>query len=350
MRAMQPLKQGYLLKKGGSKGGRRNWSNRFFVLSADSLRYYSEKGGTLKGEIALTEFVSATCFRLKNHPYCINLNTGSRTFLIDISEENRRVEWLTAIRGIGGLWKYLSTPKVTGNTLGEKIITLGKVLLDNILEVLDIARDIDKQYEKDWRLEGFSDCVDNMVDNLFLFLVVSIDTKEKNYDTASWGKFISSIDSFLRNMDLLVEKIDISLSPLNINEHYPNLKVTLKNMYRLFNSIHDKDTTDNNDMTNVTFEMNLGEISYRNRADSLQVATELSLFKKLHMEYELDISSQFAKYTDVIPQINVSTLEKDQVNFFAINRVMPSRRFFSAGASLTPKQKRVSIGVNRISC
>lgn len=36
------LKEGFLLKKGGMRGGRRNWTKRWCVLKSNSLQFFRD--------------------------------------------------------------------------------------------------------------------------------------------------------------------------------------------------------------------------------------------------------------------------------------------------------------------
>ena len=97
-------KEGYLYKKGGTKGGmfsRGSWLQRWFVVGEDAtLRYYKDKGDAeAKGEILLTD---CKAFRLGNHRERLNcvlfeLKNGE-TFFMSADTEMDAEEWLVTIK------------------------------------------------------------------------------------------------------------------------------------------------------------------------------------------------------------------------------------------------------------
>jgi hypothetical protein len=57
----QPLLKGWLSKKGGTKGGRRNWTERYFVLRGETLTYYLSEGSSGEGEEMKGEITLLNC-------------------------------------------------------------------------------------------------------------------------------------------------------------------------------------------------------------------------------------------------------------------------------------------------
>lgn len=114
---------GKLQKEGGGKSllGRKNWKERLFELSESALEYYEKSNETEcpLGAISLYEVVSVKvcfwrllffCFVFKKDKkktktatvagkeHCFEVNTKTRTFLIQASSKTERDEWIKAIQ------------------------------------------------------------------------------------------------------------------------------------------------------------------------------------------------------------------------------------------------------------
>lgn len=63
------VKRGALVKRGGV---RKNWKQRFFVLRADSLEYYTEENGVFKGDFKLKRAAVLPALG-SNRPYCFEV-------------------------------------------------------------------------------------------------------------------------------------------------------------------------------------------------------------------------------------------------------------------------------------
>eukprot|EP01132_Coremiostelium_polycephalum_P004244 gene4244-5313_t len=92
------IKEGYLKKKGGGEGGRRNWTTRWFKLKADSLSYHKKrKDSKPKGVIKLTQA------RVETHsgkPFGIVILSGVnnknlvRDYLLMADTKKEQDEWI----------------------------------------------------------------------------------------------------------------------------------------------------------------------------------------------------------------------------------------------------------------
>ena len=73
--------KGWLQKKGGSKGGRRNWTRRWFVLTGNGeLQYFKDPGDTKeKKAIPLADCSALRMTSHKDKVFCIAFEVSETT-------------------------------------------------------------------------------------------------------------------------------------------------------------------------------------------------------------------------------------------------------------------------------
>ncbi len=99
----KPIKKvGKLQKEGGGKSllGRKNWKERLFELSESALEYYEKSNETESplGSVSLYEVVSVKASTVAGKDHCFEVNTKTRTFLIQANSSAERDEWIKAIQ------------------------------------------------------------------------------------------------------------------------------------------------------------------------------------------------------------------------------------------------------------
>eukprot|EP00013_Stygamoeba_regulata_P028261 CAMPEP_0177651612 /NCGR_PEP_ID=MMETSP0447-20121125/12654_1 /TAXON_ID=0 /ORGANISM="Stygamoeba regulata, Strain BSH-02190019" /LENGTH=475 /DNA_ID=CAMNT_0019154731 /DNA_START=62 /DNA_END=1489 /DNA_ORIENTATION=- len=115
--------EGWLNKKGGTKGGRRNWRRRYFTLSlVPGLCYYpSEKKRPtdLIKCIPIEEILEASASSKKLHT--ISLVLPGRQFLMEAASEPERQNWLEAFNNC----RLLKSQQTKRATEAKTLSTLG---------------------------------------------------------------------------------------------------------------------------------------------------------------------------------------------------------------------------------
>eukprot|EP01133_Synstelium_polycarpum_P019515 gene19515-23378_t len=98
------IKEGFLKKKGGGEGGRRNWTTRWFRLKQDTLSYYKKrKDAKPKGIVKLT---SARIETHSGKPFGIVLLCGInesnlvRDYLLMAESKKEQEDWIQAITDV----------------------------------------------------------------------------------------------------------------------------------------------------------------------------------------------------------------------------------------------------------
>ena len=106
-------RNGWLYKKGGQDGGRRNWKLRYFVLMDRAIAYYeTDKLKGFKGRINLLDIEDVHCDRRtsfffrdstltaeEKEIYVLNLTQKGKKgqFIVTAKEESEIEEWKTAL-------------------------------------------------------------------------------------------------------------------------------------------------------------------------------------------------------------------------------------------------------------
>eukprot|EP01130_Rhizamoeba_saxonica_P004614 TRINITY_DN187_c1_g1_i2.p1 TRINITY_DN187_c1_g1~~TRINITY_DN187_c1_g1_i2.p1 ORF type:complete len:560 (-),score=123.14 TRINITY_DN187_c1_g1_i2:79-1758(-) len=108
------VKQGYLKKQGGAKGGRQNWKTRYFVLDNMSLKYFKDKSSYENhklplGELYLDQFVSVdevapnevTSASKKQNFFALQVT--NRKLYLSTKDKDLADEWINSLSGMGSL-------------------------------------------------------------------------------------------------------------------------------------------------------------------------------------------------------------------------------------------------------
>lgn len=90
------FKEGWMTKQGGLI---KTWKRRYFVLTANSLIYYSKPGSKEKGRINIQDATPETAPDCKRQP-AFKLNTPDRVFYIVTDNPNDTQDWISTIRYI----------------------------------------------------------------------------------------------------------------------------------------------------------------------------------------------------------------------------------------------------------
>ena len=130
---------GWLLKQGGGKGGRRNFTRRWFVLTESDLSYFLN--ATLeekKGEIVLSSIIDILPFSTVRRECSIEIVTNDRVWVVSCESLESKTEWLqhlSRVAGIkpqeekhsGAVYKgWLWRNSVTGNSWNRCFVVLTK--------------------------------------------------------------------------------------------------------------------------------------------------------------------------------------------------------------------------------
>jgi hypothetical protein len=158
-----PLFQGYLSKKGGSKGGRRNWKKRYFVLTGDDLRYYENyqafisKPTQPKGAVGMRNYdkiLDSTESSNEAHPFCFVLEASERKLFMSSAARMTKGEWIDAIASIGEMHKFMvaktERSSVMLGTVENGLIEIVFKLLEKVSAVVsNVYSFIDEVNSKD---------------------------------------------------------------------------------------------------------------------------------------------------------------------------------------------------------
>jgi len=109
--------EGWLEKRGGSKGGRRNWQKRYFVLTDEMVAYFTPKG-ELKGHIPLVFVTEVKNSPVKSRENCFSIEydctemskkdktkKGVREIPIDCGDMNTKSRWIKYVDTIVKIYK-----------------------------------------------------------------------------------------------------------------------------------------------------------------------------------------------------------------------------------------------------
>lgn len=88
-------KEGTMKKKGGGRGGRRNWTTRWFKLGVDCLAYFKTKTDNPKGVISLH---GAVVDKWNGRPFGIVIKVASRDYLMCASDSKEQADWIVSIQ------------------------------------------------------------------------------------------------------------------------------------------------------------------------------------------------------------------------------------------------------------
>lgn len=102
------LRQGYLMKQGHII---KNWKKRSFVLTVDSLSYYSDEiSSSPKGEIEFCDIINVTNGK-KSSSFIINTKSG-KNFEIEAKDEKERDIWKTSLLSARRCWLLIERSEI----------------------------------------------------------------------------------------------------------------------------------------------------------------------------------------------------------------------------------------------
>jgi serine/threonine protein kinase len=100
----QIYKEGFLLKKGGCKGGRKNWKRRYFVIKERCLFYYKESKETLLGVLMLDDGIVDKVksedigTKIRQSMWLFSILTTERQIYLAAESEKEGLQWVEALR------------------------------------------------------------------------------------------------------------------------------------------------------------------------------------------------------------------------------------------------------------
>jgi len=88
-------KAGYLQKQGAVV---KSWKKRWFQLHDYTLDYYTKQNGRLKGSIQLIQVTHVTEVNYPAKPFCFQVATPQRSYLISCTSQQLRQDWVELIK------------------------------------------------------------------------------------------------------------------------------------------------------------------------------------------------------------------------------------------------------------
>ena len=95
----EPMRvEGWMRKHGGTF---RPWRNRFFVLEGRTVWYYAKEGlskSKAKGVVRMVKGTEVVVEDSYTKPHCFNINTPSRKYTVQASNDEEMAEWMEALQ------------------------------------------------------------------------------------------------------------------------------------------------------------------------------------------------------------------------------------------------------------
>jgi len=93
------LREGWLLKRGGSHGGKKNWKRRYFFLTPSGLYYFEDAQSSHSlGLVALLPTALASSTEVTERPHAFSVcSPDMEPFLLAAGDAVERLEWMEAI-------------------------------------------------------------------------------------------------------------------------------------------------------------------------------------------------------------------------------------------------------------
>jgi len=234
--------EGYLEKRGGSKGGRRNWQRRFFVLTDEAITYFTPKG-ELKGSIPLVLVTEVKNSPIKSRENCFlieydctdmdkNSKNGLREIPIDCIDTGTKNKWIKYVDTICKIYKLQKGNSMFTdyqNALAERtlhILKMAGALYSNNHEFL--KRLVNDNAKREW-----NEAITPLIEPLF-------NTMDQFVGAARDGNFKSTeqMNQLLSPLEKMISGIISRWGRLNDKGHGNEVDKMSSNLEALESAVH----------------------------------------------------------------------------------------------------------------